>query len=138
MSPVPKAKAISRNNLRPPSGPEEGAAMPWDPLGLSALARPLSQAAPLPNILASKVQRILAAGNRREVLNRSSSGSIPPPPPKRPPKAAVLNGQGRPCVVPRPKSPPHRPATPPFGWGPLGPLPPPHPTFGALRIVVAD
>lgn len=52
-----------------------------------------------------------------------SSGNIPPVPPP---------------VVPRPKSPPYRPATPPFGWGPLGPLPAPHPNVGALRIVLVE
>ena len=122
--------------------------MPWDPLGLSALARPLSQAAPLPNILASEVQRIQAAGDWREVLNHPSTlkcaqrnyrkimlllyswergqaaetvaggedaclqvchrvqEAIAAASTELLPKAAVLSGQARPCVVPRPKSPP--------------------------------
>ena len=118
MSPVSKAKAISRNNPGPPRLPEEEAAVRWDPLGLGAavfssqiceagaaviqssgaqnkelseskvavrtdelapstsasvLARPLSQAVPVPNILAIEVQRIQAAQGWREVLDRPST-----------------------------------------------------------------
>lgn len=68
----------------------------------------------------------------------SSSGNVPPQPPKHSLKEAVPTGQAQPPVVPRPKSPPGRPATPQFGRGPLDPLPEPHRNFGRLIIVKVD
>ena len=37
-----------------------------------------------------------------------------------------------------PKSPPGSKPPRPFGWGPINPLPPPHPNFTSLRILIAD
>ena len=54
-----------------------------------------------------------------------------PPPPAAPPPTAGMS-------VARPPEPEGTKAPRPFGWGPLDPLPPPHPNFGALRVVVVD
>lgn len=65
--------------------------------------------------------------------------------------SSSTSGKARPSAHPPPPTTPapppksSRPASPPgskphraFGWGPLDPLPPPHPNFGALRIIVVD
>ena len=54
-----------------------------------------------------------------------------PPPPAAPPPTAGMS-------VARPPEPEGTKAPRLFGWDPLDPLPPPHPNFGALRVVVVD
>ena len=57
-------------------------------------------------------------------------------PPHSPPSAAPPSPADR--SVARPPEPEGTKAHRLFGWGPLNPLPPPHPNFGALRVVVVD
>ena len=54
-----------------------------------------------------------------------------PPSPAAPPPTAGMS-------VARPPEPEGTKAPRLFGWDPLDPLPPPHPNFGALRVVVVD
>ena len=57
-------------------------------------------------------------------------------PPHSPPSAAPPSPADR--SVARPPEPEGTKAPRLFGWGPHNPLPPPHPNFGALRVVVVD
>ena len=62
----------------------------------------------------------------------------PPPPAWQPPSAYPPFSAPTTPAAARPKSPPGSKSARPFGWGPHDPLPPPHPNFDALRIVVVD
>ena len=66
----------------------------------------------------------------------SRAPAAPAPPSHPPPSAAPPPPAG--MSVARPPEPEGTKAPRPFGWGPLDPLPPPHPNFGALRVVVVD
>ena len=62
---------------------------------------------------------------------RIAAAPTHPPPSAAPPPPAGMS-------VARPPEPEGTKAPRPFGWSPLDPLPPPHPNFGALRVVVVD
>ena len=66
----------------------------------------------------------------------SRAPAAPAPPSHPPPSAAPPPPAG--MSVARPPEPEGTKAPRPFGWGSLDPLPPPHPNFGALRVVVVD